>query len=196
MIQALTSLIHEQTFKDNLDPKIFHKLKIIQKVGNIAAHSHKALTDRDSLHVIQELFHFLYWLYRFYSTGEIERDIIFNADLIPSPKKLKLKKYGEPLKQIQEKEADLLTKEQLIKEAEEKLIQIQQNKEQNKQIPDNYDYNEAETREYFIDVLLKESGWDVKAKNAVNIKSLECQIMKVLALLIMFSGVTMAYRLL
>ena len=166
---TLNSLIHEQSFKDNLDTTLFHKLKIIQKVGNIAAHSQKILTDRDSLHVIQELFHFLYWLYRFYSSGEPDRSIIFNADIIPSIK-AEAEKIGELLKQLQAKEAELLTKELLIKEAEEKLIRVQQTKERNEQIPDNYDYNEAETREYFIDVLLKEAGWDVKAKNAVEYK--------------------------
>lgn len=166
---SLNSLIHEQTFKDNLDPKIFPKLKIIQKVGNIAVHSQKALTSSDSLHVIRELFHFLYWFYRFYTTGEPDRDISFNANLIPSGK-AEAEKLGELLKQLQEKESELLAKDQLIKEAEEKLIRVQQAKELNKQIPDNYDYNEAETREYFIDVLLKEAGWDVNAKNAVEYK--------------------------
>ncbi len=156
----LVSLIHEQTFRDNLDPKLFNKLKIIQKVGNIAAHSLKKVTEMDSLNVLKELFHFLYWVYRYYSTQTPERGLSFNLELVVSPEKQtdELKKAA---KILEEKEQELLEKEKLLKEAEERLIQIQAAKEQNKQVPDNYDYNETQTREYFIDVLLKEAGWNI-----------------------------------
>src|SRR6476619_1487311 len=63
----LGALIHEQTFKDNLSPNLFPKLLTIQKVGNLAVHSKKQISDYDSLHIVKELFHFLFWLYKMYS---------------------------------------------------------------------------------------------------------------------------------
>lgn len=160
----LASLIHEQSFQENLDPKLFAKLKTIQKVGNIAAHSNKQINDNDSLHVIKELFHFLYWLYRFYSTQTPDRAITFNVELIPRKEK-QADEFDKIAKLLEQKEQELFEKEKLIKEAEERLVQIQAVKEQNKLIPDNYDYSEAETRKYFIDVLLKEVGWNINEKN-------------------------------
>ncbi len=166
---TLNSLLHEQTFKDNLDPKLFPKLKIIQKTGNIAAHIAKALSERDALHVITELFHFTYWMYRYYSTGEVDRSLVFSIDLIPK-KEETTDKLSETLEKLKAKENELLAKEKLIKEAQEKLAKIQESKAKNKQVPDNYDYNEAETREYFIDVLLKEAGWNPDYKNVAEYK--------------------------
>lgn len=161
--------MHEQTFKENLDPKLFPKLKIIQKAGNIAAHSVKPLSERDSLHVVAELFHFTYWMYRYYSTGEVDRSLVFNIDLIPK-KEETTDKLSEIINKLKAKEEELLAKEQLIKETQEKLASIQATKAKNEQVPDNYDYNEAQTREYFIDVLLKEAGWDPNAKNFAEYK--------------------------
>lgn len=37
----LGALIHEQTFKDNLPPNLFPKVRIIHKMGNRAAHSNE-----------------------------------------------------------------------------------------------------------------------------------------------------------
>jgi type I restriction enzyme R subunit len=37
-------------------------------------------------------------------------------------------------------------------------------KQDAKAIPDNHDYSEAETRDYFIDLLLKEAGWPLDQK--------------------------------
>ena len=37
--------------------------------------------------------------------------------------------------------------------------QIAEAKKRNELIPDDHDYSEAETRDYFIDLLLREAGW-------------------------------------
>ena len=63
----LNALIYEQTFQDNLSPNLFPKLRTIQKMGNIAVHRSATISTRDSLQLIEELFHVLYWLCRSYS---------------------------------------------------------------------------------------------------------------------------------
>lgn len=169
----LAALIHEQTFKDNLSPNMFPKLLTIQKVGNLAVHSEKPVSDYDSLHIVKELFHFLYWLYRMYSEDREKITVNFDTKFIPN-------KTGSEIsispKQIQELEIKLTEKDNALASREEELKktqqelellkqQIQQIKEQNNKIPDTHDYNELETRDYFIDLLLKEAGWDLKGKD-------------------------------
>jgi type I restriction enzyme, R subunit len=58
----LSALIHEPSFKNTVGPKIFVKAKLIKDLGNLAAHSHKPLQDRDSMVAVRELFHICFWL--------------------------------------------------------------------------------------------------------------------------------------
>jgi len=62
------------------------------------------------------------------------------------------------------KDAELIRTQE---EIEALKARIQQLKERNRQTPDDHDYSEAETRDYFIDLLLKESGWDLKAPDVL-----------------------------
>src|ERR1043165_4362613 len=55
----LSALIYEPTFKQSLPGELFLKVKTIKKVGNLAVHSRKPITERDALRATKELFHFL-----------------------------------------------------------------------------------------------------------------------------------------
>ena len=61
----------------------------IQKNGNTGAHSDRKLRVNDSLHTVKELFHFIYWMYRFYSPKP-HKDVKFDAELIPKDDGVKL----------------------------------------------------------------------------------------------------------
>ncbi len=67
-----------------------------------------------------------------------------------------------------EKDARLAAKDaelaRTIEEIAALKAKIQEYKERNSQTPDDHDYSEAETRDYLIDLLLKESGWDLKPR--------------------------------
>jgi len=168
---SLGALIHEPTFKDNLKPGLFAKIRTIHKVGNSAAHHGGQISDRDSLHLIEELFHITYWLVRFYGqNGRELGDISFDRQKIPS--------FAVPSqKELQDLEKRLSQSDTLRQIAEAKQCQTEAELAaaraerdallaQNNAIADNHDYNEADTRHYLIDVLLKEAGWDTKAPNA------------------------------
>ena len=87
--KGLGSLLHEKTFRDNLTPGLFPKLRAIQRLGNIAAHDSTAIAPKDSVYILEELFHFLYWLCRYYSpNGKNLKGITFNTDLISPLSKL------------------------------------------------------------------------------------------------------------
>ena len=72
---------------------------------------------------------------------------------------------------LSEKDARLASKDaelaRTIVEIEALKARIQELKERNRQTPDEHDYSEGETRDYFIDLLLKESGWDLKAPDVL-----------------------------
>lgn len=178
----LAALIHEQTFKDNLKPGLFPKIRAIHKLGNLAAHSSSQITSRDSLRIVEDLFHFLYWLCRYYSVPPLsrvrgDRDITFNRQYIPHPDaqkdlsreqlaelETKLSQAGE-MKQIAEKR-----QQQTEAELNALKQEIAALKQQNEAVADNHDYNEADTRYYWIDVLLKEAGWTLNHPDATEYK--------------------------
>ncbi|WP_320176133.1 DEAD/DEAH box helicase family protein [Maridesulfovibrio sp.] len=169
--ENLGALIHEPSFKENMPPSLFPKVKIIHKAGNLAAHSGRQPKAIDALQCVKELFHFLYWLYRSYSDVE-PQDQEFKAALLVE----ETQEQDLTLKQIQELKAKLedqakalnderkahaLTREELTARNEK----VTETKERNASIPDPHDYSEAETREYIIDLLLREAGWDLEKPN-------------------------------
>ena len=162
---SLNSLIHEETFVNNILPVLVPKVNIVKKLGNIAAHEDKKLSDQDALQSSMELFHFLYWFYRTYSIEEPINGLIFDSTIIPkvTPEQAEIERLK---REIEKREQEILKKEDLIKENQELLEKVKQIKSQKRENPQDYDYNEKQTRKYFIDVLLKEVGWDITKPDA------------------------------
>jgi type I restriction enzyme R subunit len=163
----LSALIHEPTFKATVGQKIFIKAKLIKDVGNLAAHSHKPLQQLDSLTAVRELFHICFWLARTYGKAAKPADgLTFNPTLLPKtspapPQTLaQLQILERQLAEKDSKLSELLTgKAALDAELERLRAEIAAIKKQNAETPDAHNYSEAETRDYFIDLLLKEAGW-------------------------------------
>lgn len=162
---SLNSLLHEKTFVDCLLPVLVPKVNIVKKLGNIAAHEDKKLSSQDALQSTMELFYFLYWFYMSYSTDEPIRGLKFDSTIIPktTPEQAEIERLK---REIEKREQEILKKEDLIKENQELLEKVKQIKSQKRANPADYDYNEAQTRKYFIDVLLKEVGWDITKPDA------------------------------
>jgi type I restriction enzyme R subunit len=164
--EQLSALLHDPTFKQTVGPALFAKARLIKDLGNLAAHSPKPLQEKDSLRATEDLFHFLFWLARTYSRGTAPPDALtFDPSALPS-------EAASPrsVAQIQKLENDLAARDETLYE----LIADRQNidaelqrlrdeiaavKAANSARPDTHDYSEAETRDYFIDLLLKEAGW-------------------------------------
>ena len=165
----LGALIHEQTFKDNLPPNLFPKVRIIHKMGNNAAHSNEKISEKDADYITQELFHFLYWLCRYYSPNGKN---LPQLQYIPPATQEKVRSDQKTLAQLQKLEQELSQAQEIARiaqkaqqqtEAEYNQIkaEISQLKQANSTVKDHHDYNEIDTRKYLIDVLLKEMGWDL-----------------------------------
>lgn len=171
----LGALIHEQSFKDNMSKSLFLKVRTIHTQGNRAAHERKPMTVRESVHVVKELFHFLYWVSRMYSVDAANHPHPkFDPKLLPTPDKKKDLSQPEiealQAKLEQSSQMDTIKQERLdATEAELVALkkQVAQLKKQNASVPDDHDYNEEATRIEFIDVLLREAGWDLEAANVI-----------------------------
>ncbi|MBE9078281.1 DEAD/DEAH box helicase family protein [Romeria aff. gracilis LEGE 07310] len=172
---GLGALIHEQTFKNNLKPGLFPKIRAIHKKGNLAVHNASEVPEPEALQLVQELFHVLYWLCRYYApNGKALPALQFDRSRIPQAaaaepaiSREQLQTLEQELSQADKKrriEAD--RRQRTEAELETLKAQITALKQQNEALPDSHDYHEADTRRYLIDVLLQEAGWDIRSPNA------------------------------
>ena len=97
--------------------------------------------------------------------------LTFNPTLLPKtspvpPQTLaQLQQLESQLAEKDTKLTELLTgKDALDAELERLRAEIAAIKKQNEATPDTHNYSEAETRDYFIDLLLKEAGWPLDKK--------------------------------
>jgi len=167
----ISALVHEPTFKKVAGEALFAKAKVIITLGNRAVHSHRAIPDNDAVQAVRELFHFCYWFARLYSPrNRPDSDLQFDASLLPTtaipPRTLdQLQRLEKALKEKDEKLSVVLAdKQQLGDEIKRLRKEVAAAKKAAEAIPDDHDYSEAETRDYFIDLLLKEAGWPLDQK--------------------------------
>ncbi len=162
----LSALIHEPTFKKTAGEAVFNKARVIIRLGNEAVHSNSTILEYDSLTAVRELFHINYWLARTYARQEKpESGLSFDPEELPEttvPKQTieQLQKLEASLQEKDEKLSELLAdKSSLDEELKRLRAEVAKAKEASALQPDTHDYSEAETRDYFIDLLLKEAGW-------------------------------------
>ena len=165
--ESLSALIFEPTFRDTIGSALLTKAQIVKNLGNLAVHSHKPVNQTDAFSAVRELFHFCFWIARTYARGAKPADgITFRAELLAkeagaSQKTVaQLQALEDQLRQKDEKLVELLEgKETLDAELKRLREEIAAAKKANAEQPDTHNYSEAETRDYFIDLLLKEAGW-------------------------------------
>jgi len=165
----LSAFLFEPSFKALVGPALHTKLDLIRKLGNLAVHSSKAIRAEDAIAALRELFHFSYWLGRNYGlkpTDKPDPKATFNPGLLPKTSPIpvqtqaQLQTLAEQLKARDEQLAQLAASNaNLNAELQQLRQEIAQAKAANKAQPDDHDYTEAQTRDYFIDLLLKEAGW-------------------------------------
>ncbi|OAD46015.1 restriction endonuclease [Polaribacter atrinae] len=172
----LASLIHEQCFREIIKPSMFREVDLVRLNGNAAAHG-KAITQDQSIASIKNLFRFLSFLGVYYS--EVAIDIpAFSMQKIPDGNEQKetlktLQLLEQQLDNRREKDKEERAKleaqaaqiELLQKqlEAQQKLstqrrVEREKTKDPEKTIP--ILIPESVTRKLYIDVLLKDAGWD------------------------------------
>lgn len=165
----LSALIHEPTFRQLVGDALFTKAKLIKDLGNLAVHSTRKVMPADALAAVREIFHLCYWLARTYATRDRPApELEFSAQKIPAASGAstrsvdELQRLEQQLKERDEKLSALLSDRAALDAELAKLRdQIAEVKQANSTQADTHDYNEQQTRDYFIDLLLKEAGWEL-----------------------------------
>lgn len=172
----LASLLHAQCFKDILPPGMLQGLNLIRLSGNQAAHV-KSVSQSESLICIKHLFRFTSFLSHYYSLGNPPIPP-FDKSLIPDGRE-----NDKQTKELQVIAAQIAAQNEILNEERKKreeqaqeiaLLRLQLEKQQEQvsvrkeerkqQITQEEAapvlVSEAETRKMYIDILLRDAGWD------------------------------------
>jgi type I restriction enzyme R subunit len=163
----LSALIHEPSFKQTAGEAVFSKARVINTLGNRAVHSHRAVPDTDALAAVRELFHVAYWIARTYGrAGRPASGLTFDVGALPTPGAApqqsaeQLQRLEASLRERDEKLAALLSDKSALDEELKRLrAEVAAAKKAAAAQHDTHDYSEALTRDFVIDLLLKEAGW-------------------------------------
>ncbi len=163
----LAALLAEPSFTALATPRIVTKTRLIKNLGNRAVHTQKFITQYDALTACRELFQFTYWLAHRYARGArpapeqtFDDTLLPKTSPIPPQTQKRLEELAKSLADKDEKLSDTLKKNAALDEEILRLrAEVATAKAANETAPDTHDYNEAQTRDAFIDLLLKESGW-------------------------------------
>ena len=163
----LSALIHEPSFKAAAGEAVLSKARVINQLGNQAVHSQRPIQPFDALTAVRELFHVGYWLARTYARGpKPPPGLAFDASTLPRTAPIprqtleQLQSLEAGLRERDEKLSALLADKSALDEELKRLrAEVAEAKKASAAQPDTHDYSEAETRDYFIDLLLKEAGW-------------------------------------
>jgi len=177
---SLNSLMKQQDFRDQINRKLYQEIDLIRKAGNMAAHGNR-VSSRDSRTVIEYLYYFMRWFSRSYNEEDYESIGRLDESLIPRKEeetvsRNALEKLQQKLEQqiraFEKLEEDERQKREALRQ-ENELFREQLKRQQEKMSAGKsaanameevkHPRNEAETRRYFIDVALREAGWDTTA---------------------------------
>ena len=171
---SLSALIFEPSFRQQVGSALFTKAKLIKDLGNMAVHSQKNVLESDAIAATRELFHFCFWLARQYGrTDRPDPGLTFSLARVPKVEQgttltqAALQKVAEQLAERNDALAILRDeKSALDTELQQLRAEVAAAKKANAAEPDTHDYSEAETRKAYIDLLLREAGWNLNpAKN-------------------------------
>lgn len=170
----LNALVHDPSLTALTGPAIVAKAKIIKDRGNQAAHDAKPPSASEAVTVVRELFHVCYWIARTYARSnkpdpaltfdisKLEKTLTIGASTVNQIKSLS-ENHAKALAAQKAAEAAQQASEAGRAELEAQITalraEIAATKAANQAHPDTHDYNEAATRDAYIDLLLTEAGW-------------------------------------
>lgn len=183
----LSSLIHEHAFKQLLPLGMFTELNLIRKLGNNAAHG-KSTTSEDALTTLKYLFRFLSFIGVHYSDEELvvptfseghltggttSKETAKELEALNAQLTLKQKEQHDILVQLEVQIASNALLKQQLDRSKKDNTKRRKTRQENPSAAIPVLVSEAKTRKLFIDVLLKEAGWD----NLVEGRDLEYEVL-------------------
>lgn len=171
---TLSARIHEPTFQALVGVPLVTKAKVVKDFGNKAAHESRNVPAGDGVATVRELFHLSYWLVRTYARGaKPPAALQFSATALPLNTSIPAerldqlreaaRRFADAVKARDEAEARRRASEDERGRLEAEIVSLQAEvakaKAENARELDTHDYDEATTRDVFIDLLLREAGW-------------------------------------
>jgi type I restriction enzyme R subunit len=157
---SLSSLLHDQGFKNIVAPIQFNQINLIRKLGNAAVHTNAKIKPQEALYILKLLHSFIGWVTLMY--GE-EKPVLKSFDEALLSRQAGKDKSKEELQQL---EKSYHEQQQKLQKLEAELAHIKALKEHNLAfVPPPIDPNEDVTRKIYIDTLLREAGWDPYGAN-------------------------------
>ncbi|QDC02312.1 DEAD/DEAH box helicase family protein [Mesorhizobium sp. 8] len=163
----IAALLHEPSFRRAAGEAVFAKAKFINTLRNRAVHEERTIRPQDAAGAVKELFHVCFWLARTYARKARPPDGLAFDGSVLTRRDDTLKKAFAHLK-AQQAELDatngeltrlLSDKASLDDELKRLRAEVAAARKIAEAVPSTHDYNEAETRDRFIDLLLREAGW-------------------------------------
>lgn len=156
----LTSLIHDYTFKNIIEPKLFPMLKYIIQLGNQAVHSNKNITKEQAVLALKNLFEFISWIHYCYA-GEYS-EIGFNESILQfgEEQHLTQKELQDLYERLNAKDRKL---EEVVKENDElrhKLTFVRNQNTTARHFKVD-EITEFETRKMYIDLEIQLASWTI-----------------------------------
>lgn len=154
----LSSLIHDRTFMDIIEPELFPLIKYVVKLGNVAAHTNNKISRDEAVLSLHNLHQFVAWIDYCYSSEFTGTE--FREDILPVGEEKKitsndLEKLYDQLGAKDQRLKDTVAENEKLREELQKLRE-DKSKEHKFKVDE---ISEFETRKKYIDLDLKEAGW-------------------------------------
>ncbi len=177
---TLSSLIHESSFQQLLPKILFQNINLVRKIGNNAVHSSSLTTQKEAITALKILHDFALWVVRLYSRGQTPVNS-FDESILTQEVVIDRKLLGDIQAHIvyekqQHDESYISFSPNVVNDLSDiysvsETNELQQIKNDNLQklevqFPPS-SVSEAEARRIYVDVMLKEAGWDLMAKDVV-----------------------------
>lgn len=183
--RKLVDLISEPSLRKVIAPEVYPKLQYIRELGNLAVHSGKRIKQYDAVQATKDVFHCCFWLVRSYTkfSPKILEEVVFDQGLLPYDSSPSNQLTTAQLKKLEgallEKDEEIQQQREAVGGYEAQIKQLKADlaeaKRRNGSLVVAHDYSEAETRDQFIDLLLKEAGWNSGFDNGT-IKTAEYEV--------------------
>lgn len=160
----LSALIHEYTFKKQLPPLLFGKIKGIVAFGNIAVHTGKIVPLAFAVQSLKSLFEFIQWVD--YSYGSDYQARTFDEQRIPKTHvSLDMQKIRAQESLLGEKDAEIERLRQQLAELADKYTGAKERNRQSRTITME-DLSEFSTRKIYIDAMLLGMDWELEGPDS------------------------------
>lgn len=169
----LNSLLNG-VFRVQVPQAVYQKSDLVRRLGNLAVHDRKTVTESDAFAALRELWGVSAWVVSTYRQDNSqplpgafdEQQVPLAAHDVVQQSVKALQDLQDALQEKDRKQQELLAQnQQMQQELQQLQAQVQASKQQNSTSSSKVVLSEAETRTLLIDVMLREAGWDPHASN-------------------------------